>query len=234
MFEEISYWAAFMAGLLSFLSPCILPLVPSYFSFITGASIEQLSAPASLAQRRRIIFSTLAFVLGFSAVFILLGASASYISTWLYGVKSYLRVVGGVLILLLGLHLLGVLHLRILLVDKRWHLQRKPLHFFGTFLVGMAFGAGWSPCIGPMLGSILILAGNQETVLQGVWLLSLYSIGMALPFVVLSIGITFLMRFVRRTTRAMQYLNVAAGVLLVATGLLLIFDQMQVFNFLMG
>ncbi len=233
-FEDISYWAAFVAGLLSFLSPCILPLVPSYFSFITGASVEQLAATPSPAMRRRIIFSTLAFVLGFSAVFIILGASASFISTLLYGIRSYLRVIGGVLILLLGLHLLDVLPIRMLLVDKHWRLQRRPLHLLGTFFVGMAFGAGWSPCIGPMLGSILILAGNQETIMQGVRLLGMYSIGMALPFVVLSIGITFLMRFVRRTTRAMRYLNVAAGVLLAATGLLLIFDQMQVLNYLMG
>jgi len=234
MFQEISYGAAFMAGTLSGLSPCILPLVPSYFSFITGTSMERLSEPTSLAMRRRIIISTLAFVLGFSVVFILLGASASYISTWFYGIKSYLRVVGGVLILLLGLHLLGLLRIRALQADKRWHLQRKPLHFFGTFIVGMAFGAGWSPCIGPLLGSILILAGNQETVMQGVWLLSIYSAGIALPFVALSIGITFLMRFVRRTTRIMRYLNAAAGVLLMATGLLLIFDQMQILSFLMG
>jgi cytochrome c-type biogenesis protein len=234
MFEEISYGASFLAGLLSFLSPCILPLVPSYFSFITGVSMEQLTGPPSPAMRRRIIFSTIAFVLGFSTVFILLGASASYLSTWFYGIKAYLRVVGGVLILVLGLHLLGLLRIRFLQIDKHWHLNRKPLHYFGAFIVGMAFGAGWSPCIGPLLGAILILAGNQETVLQGIWMLSIYSAGMALPFVALSIGITFLMRVVRRTTRIMRYLNLAAGLLLVATGLLLIFDQMQMLSLLMG
>jgi cytochrome c-type biogenesis protein len=234
MFEEISYGAAFLAGLLSFLSPCILPLVPSYFSFITGASMEQLDGPPSPAMRRRIIFSTLAFVIGFSTVFILLGASASYIGTLFFGIRAYLRVIGGVLIMLLGLHLIGLLPIRFLQVDKRWHPQRKPLHYFGTFIVGMAFGAGWSPCIGPLLGAILILAGNQETVMQGIWMLSIYSAGMALPFVALSIGITFLMRAVRKTTRIMRYLNAAAGILLVATGLLLIFDQMHILSFLLG
>lgn len=234
MFEEVEYGAALIAGLLSFFSPCILPLVPSYFCFITGISIEDLRHPASAAMRRKIIWSTLAFVLGFSLVFILLGASAAYFSTLLQGAKAYIRVIGGLFVLVLGLHLLGVFRIRFLDVEKRIHLNRKPVHFLGAFMIGMAFGAGWSPCIGPLLGSILILAGNQDTVLDGIWLLSLYSAGVALPFLILSVAIHFLIGFIRSAGRVIGWINTGAGILLVITGLLLITDKMRlltVFSF---
>ncbi|MFZ1983239.1 MAG: cytochrome c biogenesis protein CcdA [Desulfatitalea sp.] len=226
MFEEVEYSAALIAGVLSFFSPCILPLVPSYFCFITGISMDDLRQPATSAIRRKIILSTLAFVLGFSLVFILLGATAAYFSTLLQGAKLYIRIVGGLLVILLGLHLLGILRIRALDVEKRIHLHQKPVHFLGAFAIGMAFGAGWSPCIGPLLGSILILAGNQDTVAQGVLLLSLYSAGIALPFMILSVAIHFLIGFVRRAAKAIRWINMAAGVLLIITGLLLITDKM--------
>jgi cytochrome c-type biogenesis protein len=177
--------------------------------------------------RRRILASTLAFVFGFSIVFILLGATAAYFSGLLQGARIYLRVAGGALIILLGLHLLGVLRIRALDIEKRAHLKQKPVHLLGTVLIGMAFGAGWSPCIGPMLGSILILAGNQDTVAQGVGLLSLYSAGLALPFIALSMGIHFLFTFVRRAARAIRVVNIAAGILLILTGLLLVTDKLR-------
>jgi cytochrome c-type biogenesis protein len=227
MFEEVEFSAALIAGLLSFFSPCILPLVPSYFCFITGVSMEDLRQPASAAVRRKIIWSTLAFVLGFSLVFILLGASAAYFSTLLQGAKVYIRVIGGLFVMVLGLHLLGVLRISALDVEKRIHLDRKPVHFLGAFVIGMAFGAGWSPCIGPLLGSILILASNQDTVGDGIWLLSLYSVGMALPFMILSVAIHFLIGFIRRAGKVIGWINMGAGVLLIATGLLLITDNMR-------
>lgn len=225
MIEDVSYTAAVIAGLLSFFSPCVLPLVPSYFSFIAGASFEEITHRPDAALRRRIFMATLAFVLGFSTVFIVLGASATYLSGLLFAYKSYLRIVGGCLIILFGLHLLGVVRIGALNMDKRLHLQRKPLHFMGTFVIGMAFGAGWSPCIGPMLGSILILAGNQETIGEGVALLTVYSAGLAVPFVALSLATNVLVRFVRRTTRAMRVINIISGVLLLATGILLVMDK---------
>ena len=227
MGEDISISAALLAGLVSFLSPCVLPLVPSYFTFITGTSLDKLTDAPTAAVRGKIILSTLAFVSGFSVVFILLGASASFLSNLLFAYKAYLRIAGGILILLFGIHLLGVWRIRLLEFDKRIHLRDKPLHFLGTFVVGMAFGAGWSPCIGPMLGSILILASNQQTVLQGIWLLTLYSAGLALPFVILSIGINFMVVFIRRTTKVLRYINVAAGILLIGTGILLIADKLH-------
>ena len=227
MFEDVENTAAFIAGLLSFFSPCILPLVPSYFSFITGVSMDDLNRTPTATIRGKIIISTLAFVLGFSLVFILLGATAAYFSALLYGAKIYIRIAGGVIILILGLHLLGVFRIRALDVEKRIHLTHKPVHILGAFFIGMAFGAGWSPCIGPLLGSILILASNQDTVAQGIWLLALYSAGMALPFMLLSAVAHLLIGFVRRANKAMRYVNVGAGILLIVTGVLLISDKLK-------
>ncbi|KJS31475.1 MAG: cytochrome C biogenesis protein [Desulfatitalea sp. BRH_c12] len=231
LFEEIKYSAAFLAGLLSFFSPCILPLVPSYFSFITGVSMDDLVQATVTGMRRKIILSTIAFVLGFSLVFIALGATAAYFSVLLQGIKEYIRIGGGIIITLFGLHLVGILKVRALQMDKRLHLDHKPVHFLGAFFVGMAFGAGWSPCIGPLLGSILILAGNQDTVGQGIWLLALFSGGVALPFIILSAVIHLLMTFVRRAAKIIRWINVSAGVLLIVTGLLLITDKMRLLSY---
>jgi cytochrome c-type biogenesis protein len=231
MIEDISNPAAMIAGLLSFFSPCILPLVPSYFTFITGLSLEDLTGSQTFAVHRKVIFSTMAFILGFSTVFVLLGASASYVSGLILEAKTYLRITGGVLIILLGLHLVGILRIRALLFEKRLNINKKPLHFFGVFLIGMAFGAGWSPCIGPLLGTILILAGSQESVGQGIMLLSLYSAGLAIPFLFLSVFISFLIRFVRRTAKLVRYFNFVAGVLLIITGLLLITDKLRLLSY---
>jgi len=227
MFEDVEYTAAFIAGLLSFFSPCILPLVPSYFSFITGISMDDLNRTPTAKIRSKVIFSTLAFVLGFSLVFILLGATAAYFSTLLYGAKAYIRIGGGVIIFILGLHLAGIFRIRALEVDKRIHLNRKPVHILGAFFIGMAFGAGWSPCIGPLLSSILILASNQDTVSQGIWLLTIYSAGVAIPFIVLSFAAHLLIGFVRQANKAMRYINIVAGVLLILTGALLITNKLR-------
>ncbi len=230
MIEEITYPTAVAAGLLSFFSPCVLPLVPSYFTFIAGVSLDDLIQTPSAALRRKIIIATSAFVLGFSLVFILMGASAAYLSGLLHSATPYLRIVGGIFIIILGLHLLGVIRIHALDMEKRFHLKQKPMHFLGTVVIGMAFGAGWSPCIGPLLGSILILAGSQDTVTQGIWLLSLYSAGLALPFVLLSLCINLLIGFVRRTSKALRYINIGAGILLVITGLLLITDKLRLLS----
>ncbi|MBT8339515.1 MAG: cytochrome c biogenesis protein CcdA [Desulfatitalea sp.] len=230
--QEIEYSAALLAGLLSFFSPCILPLVPSYFSFISGISMEDLlHAPAS-ATRTKLLISTLAFVFGFSIVFILMGATAAYFSTLLQGAKMYIRIAGGAVIMVLGLHLLGLFRIRSLDEERRIHLNKKPVHVLGAVLIGMAFGAGWSPCIGPLLGSILILAGNQDTIGQGIRLLTVYSIGLALPFLTLSVTAHFLIRFMRRASKAMRFVNIGAGLLLIATGLLLITNKLRWLSYL--
>ncbi len=227
--ESVSYSAAFLAGLLSFLSPCILPLIPAYFTFISGFSLEELIEGHDAAIRRKVVISTIAYVCGFSLVFILLGTSASFIGSMINKYSNILRIIGGFCIILLGIHLMGLFRFSRLDVERRIHLKAKPLHFMGTFLVGMAFAAGWSPCIGPLLGSILIIAGNQETMLQGTALLAFYSAGLAIPFILLSIFIHFLLNFVKNARRVLKYVNPAAGILLIVVGLVLIADKFHLF-----
>ncbi len=228
--EAVSYPAALAAGLLSFVSPCILPLVPAYFTFITGLSLEELSGNDE-AVRRRVVVSTVSFVTGFSVVFILLGASASYLGGLFFEHRDLVRIIGGVLILFLGIHLTGIFRIRALEFEKRIHLKGKPAHTFGTLVVGMAFGAGWSPCIGPLLGSILILAGNQQTVLEGTLLLGIYSAGLAIPFLVLSVFIHYFLAWIRKAQKSLRYVHTAAGVLLIGMGLLLITDRLRLLDF---
>ena len=231
MFKDVTYSIAFLYGLLSFFSPCVLPLIPSYFCFITGLSLEELTIAPKAAIRRKIMLSTLAFVLGFSLVFIILGASASYVGALLAEHKSIIRIVGGALIILFGLHLAGILRISAFQYEKRLHIRKKPLHIMGTFLVGMAFGAGWTPCIGPILGSLLVLAQDKETVGQGMRLLSIYSVGLALPFILLSAGINYLLVFTSKTKKVLRYANPVAGVILVLTGILLVTDKLRLLSF---
>ena len=224
--ENISYPAALAAGLLSFFSPCILPLIPAYFTLITGFSLEELTRDANLEIRKKVFLSTLAFVLGFSFVFILMGASASSLGSLIKTYREIIRIVGGIIIIILGIHLTGVIRLPGLDYEKRIHLNKKPLHFFGTCIIGMAFGAGWSPCIGPLLGSILIIASSQETVWHGILLLGIYSAGLAIPFITLSVFINFILIFIKTASKTMRYFNATAGILLILVGLLLVTDRL--------
>jgi cytochrome c-type biogenesis protein len=223
--QTVSYSAAFIAGLLSFLSPCVLPLIPAYFSFITGFSIDQLLDRQNSNIRKKVFLSTMAFVCGFSFVFIVMGASASYLGGFIDAYKDYIRIIGGVIIIVLGIHMTGWIQIRSLNVDRRVHVQNKPIHFMGTFIIGMAFAAGWSPCIGPLLGAILVIASSKDTVWQGIQLLALYSAGMAIPFILISIFINFLLEFLHRANRVIQYINRVAGILLILVGIFLLTDS---------
>ncbi len=183
--ENISLLAALSAGLLSFLSPCVLPLVPSYLAFITGVSIEELSSQENVRQvRKKVILSALFFVFGFSIIFIALGASATFIGKFLSQNIRWVEIIGGLFIILMGLHFAGILRLRFLDRERAVHLEKKPLGLLGTLVVGLAFGAGWTPCVGPILGSILMLAATTQSVVKGVVLLAFYSAGLGLPFLV--------------------------------------------------
>ena len=228
--QTVSFPAAFVAGLLSFFSPCVLPLIPAYFTFITGFSIEELTEKYNSEIRKKVFFSTFLFVLGFSLVFILMGASASYLGGLMVTYKKLIRIIGGLLIIILGIHLTGLIRIPGLDFEKRMTLEKKPLHFLGTLIIGMAFGAGWSPCIGPLLGSILIIAGSQETVLQGIILLGIYSAGLAIPFIIISIFINFLLIFIKKASKVLKYVNVAAGAVLIVVGLILISNKLYVFS----
>lgn len=225
--QTVTLHAAFGAGLLSFFTPCILPLIPAYFTFITGYSLDELSGDLDGRVRTNVILSTVSFVLGFSVVFVLLGASASLIGGLVKQYQDAFRIAGGVIVIILGLHLTGLFRLKFLEVDKRIHLTQKPVHILGNFVVGMAFGAGWSPCIGPLLGSIMAIAVTSEDVGQGILLLSFYSAGLALPFIGISLFINLLLSFVRKMNRVVQYVNTAAGVLLIGVGVLLVADKLK-------
>ncbi|MCP3874278.1 MAG: cytochrome c biogenesis protein CcdA [Desulfobacteraceae bacterium] len=224
--ENITYPAALFAGLLSFFSPCVLPLIPAYFSFITGLSLDELTEDKN-ETRKKVLLSTLFFVAGFSAIFILFGASASFLGSLASKYSWVVRYMGGGIILIFGLHLLGIINIKGFNFEKRIHIKEKPLHLMGTFVIGMAFGAGWSPCIGPMLGSILIVAGNQDTVSEGVFLLAVYSAGLAVPFLIISIFINSIMEIMKRATKIIGVVNKISGILLIVIGLLLIFDKFR-------
>lgn len=225
--QTVSFPAAFLAGLLSFLSPCILPLIPAYFTFITGMSIDRMTQDDDRAVRRKLILSTLSYVLGFSLVFVIMGAAISVLGHQLSEYRDMIRTVGGFVVVVFGVHLAGIVRIPGLDFEKRMHVQKKPLHFFGTFLVGMAFGAGWSPCIGPMLGTILAIAAQEGSVPYGMALLSVYSIGLALPFMVLSLFINYMLAFIRKATQAIRYVTVMSGIFLIVIGLALLFDKMN-------
>jgi cytochrome c-type biogenesis protein len=188
-------------------------------------SLEELTGDMASRIRRRVIVATVAFGAGFSLIFILLGASASFLGGLASRYHQIVRVAGGLLIIAFGLHLTGLLRLPFLEVEKRVHLREKPTHVLGTILVGMAFGAGWSPCIGPMLGSILILAGSEESVFEGIGLLTVYSAGLWIPFLVMSVFINFMLVFLQRARRILQFVNIAAGTLLIALGIALVLDR---------
>ena len=224
--ENITYSAALIAGLLSFFSPCILPLIPAYFSFITGLTLDELTENKKEV-RQKVILSTLFYVAGFSFIFILFGASASFLGGVASQYSWVVRYLGGGIILVFGLHLLGIINIKGFNFEKKIHVKEKPLHLMGVFVIGMAFGAGWSPCIGPMLGSILIVAGNQDTILKGVSLLAVYSAGLAIPFMIMSFFINSILGIMKRATKFIGALNKASGILLIIIGLLLIFDKFR-------
>ena len=211
---------AFLAGLLSFLSPCVLPLVPSYLGFVTGFTLEEMSG-----RRRLAMLHALLFVLGFSLVFILLGASATALGKALRYYQDWVTRIGGLLIIGFGLYLLGVIKLRFLELEQRVHLDRKPLGYLGSVLVGMAFGAGWTPCIGPLLGAILGLAASQADVQRGVVLLAFYSAGLAVPFLVTAWAVESFLDWFKGFRRHLPMVQRASGILLLLVGLLMVSGQ---------
>jgi cytochrome c-type biogenesis protein len=218
---------AFVAGLLSFLSPCVLPLIPGYLSFISGVSFEEISAETgSEAARLKVMGNALLFVIGFSIIFILLGATATSLGQYLNTQLQLLSKIAGAVIIIFGLHVMGLFTLTPLYREKRIHLQKKPLGVFGAILAGMAFAFGWTPCIGPILAGILAYAATSETLWQGVWLLSVYSLGLAIPFLATAFGLRYFYQFFDRIKKHMGKINAASGVLLVVIGLLMMTNNL--------
>ncbi len=218
MTAPVGITVALLAGIVSFLSPCVLPLVPSYLSFVTGMSLEDLQEGVD---RRATLVHSLLFVAGFSVIFITLGASASFLGVFLRYYEVWIARIGGVLIVILGLHLTGVFRIAPLMRERRVHVKDKPAGYVGTLGVGAAFGAGWTPCIGPVLGAILTLAGTQDTVWSGVMLLSVYSMGLAIPFLLSALALDLFLGAFARFRRFLPAVEKASGVMLIMLGLLL-------------
>ncbi len=219
MNDSIGILIAVTAGLLSFLSPCVLPLVPSYLSFVTGMTLDEMQEGVD---RRLVLIHSGLFVAGFSTVFILLGASASFIGVFLSVYQDWLARIGGLIIIVLGLHLAGIFRIPFLMRERRVQLADKPAGHIGTYAVGAAFGAGWTPCIGPVLGAILTLAGTSDTIWQGMVLLAAYSFGLAIPFMVAALALDQFLKTFKRFRRFIPILEKGSGFMLIALGLLLV------------
>jgi cytochrome c-type biogenesis protein len=213
----LSFIVAFVAGLLSFLSPCVLPLVPSYVGFITGMTLPEVSG-----RRGAALTHALLFVAGFSLVFVLLGASATALGRALNYYQVWVQRVGGVLIILFGLLCLGVFKVGLVNQERRLQLNRKPVGYLGSALVGMAFGAGWTPCIGPVLGGILGLAATSSDVSRGMQLLAVYSAGLAIPFLIAAVAVESFLDWFQRFRRYLPWVMRLSGILLIVVGILLV------------
>lgn len=220
--QNISFFIALGAGFLSFLSPCVLPLLPSYLSFISGISLDELLAGKKNPRVRRLtIIHSLMFILGFSIVFILLGASASLAGKILLRYQVWIARIGGAFIVLLGVQFTGIINLNFLQKERKFHFREKPIGYLGSSLVGVAFAAGWTPCIGPILASILFYASTTNSMFSGIALLGVYSVGFALPFFFLSLGLeTFLERY-KKLKRHLRWVSIISGIFLIGVGILL-------------
>src|SRR5438132_11566139 len=219
---NISLVAAFSAGLLSFVSPCVLPLVPSYISYITGLSIEQLTDSTVRSKfKRAIVVNALLFIAGFSAVFVSFGASASFIGQAFITYQEYIRRIGGILIVIFGLYLLGILNISFLKMEHRFQFRNRPVGYVGSFLIGVAFAAGWTPCVGPVLGTILLYASTTDSMLNGIQLLTSYSLGIGLPLFITALAIDSFLNYFKKIKMYMYSISMASGVFLVLVGVML-------------
>jgi cytochrome c-type biogenesis protein len=225
MMPEVSLFLAFGVGVVSFFSPCILPLLPAYLSFITGATVEEVLADQP--RRRSVLPKVILFCLGFSVVFVLMGATASALGQAVFRYQRVIQWVGGGLVILFGLHLLGILNVRILQMEKRIHIDNRPAHGLAAFVIGITFAAGWTPCIGPALAAILTMAGTRETLGQGVMLLAIFSLGLSVPFLALGFAMDYFLPWFNRVKRIMRWVSVVSGVLLIVIGILIITENMN-------
>lgn len=221
--------AAFLAGLVSFLSPCVLPLVPGYVSLISGVGVEQLKTHES-ELLRKVMLNSIAFILGFSVVFITLGAVATEVSQMLARYRSTLAQFAGVVIVLFGLHLTGVFKIKALYTDARLHQVKGGSTAWGAFVIGFAFAFGWTPCVGPVLTVILTFAAAQDSITKGVVLLAIYSLGLAVPFLLTALGVERFLKFYSRFRAHMHALEVASGALLIALGVLLVIGRFTIIS----
>ena len=225
---DITYGGAFIAGLLSFLSPCVLPLVPPYLCYLGGMTVEQLAErqAARTASSRRVFWAALAFVLGFSTVFVALGATATVLGQFVAQYLDLLAQIAGAVIIVLGLHFLGVFRIALLFREARFHIESKPAGLAGAYVVGLAFAFGWTPCVGPVLAAVLFVAGTEESIWQGTSLLAIYAAGLGVPFLAASLAAGPFLAFMRRFRGGVRVVERVLGVALVVTGVLFITGSM--------
>jgi len=234
--QEISGMIAFSAGLLSFVSPCVLPLVPSYVTYITGASFKELTSAEAKSKLLRwaALFHSLFFIIGFSLIFILMGASATYLGQLLVQYQYWIMKGGGILIILLGIQFTGIVNIPFLQIEKRFEMRKKPLGYAGSLLVGVVFAAGWTPCIGPILSAILIYASTSKSVVKGILLLTYYSIGLGIPFLLSSLAFNSFLSIFSKIRRYMKVINIVSGLFLIGIGILFLTNTFQEVNSLLN
>lgn len=228
---DVNIFVAFAAGIFSFLSPCVLPLIPSYLSFVSGVSLDEMrSAQARSRVRWRVVLNSLAFIVGFSLVFVSLGASASFLGGLFLNYRNTIRMVGGVFILIVGLYLVGAFKIAALERYLQFDLKDKPAGYLGSVLVGITFAVAWTPCVGPILGATLALASTAEDVGRGMVMLTSYAAGLALPFFLSALAINSFLQFSQQMRRYIQAIHMVGGALLILAGLLLVTDYMTLLN----
>lgn len=225
---QVSLICAFIAGLISFISPCVLPLIPAYISFISGLSMDQMQSTENRTKTLgKTMLNAVFFVLGFSIIFIALGASATFLGQFLLSKAGIFSKIAGAVIVLFGLHMAGVFRIRALNYEKRFHATTQRVGVLGSFVVGLAFAFGWTPCIGPILAAILAYAGTQETVNQGIALLSAYSLGLGVPFILTGMAINAFWSVFNRIKRYFRAVEIVSGALLVLVGILIFTNNLQ-------
>lgn len=222
--NDIGIFFALAGGVLSFFSPCVFPLLPAYITHLTGGKIENSKIQV---ERSKLYIRSVGFIIGFSAIFIALGASASYIGKLLMNYRVIIMQIAGLLIIIFGLQMAGLLKLKFLMKEKRVQAEKKPQNIMSSILLGMAFASGWSPCVGLALSSILLLASSSDTLMQGVLLLGAYSLGMAIPFLIISIVVSYSLKTMRKINRYLSKLSFVNGMVMVMLGFLVLSGQMQ-------
>jgi cytochrome c-type biogenesis protein len=219
----LSLFLAFGAGVLTFFSPCVLPLIPSYILYAAGITFKDFSAGENAAEvHRQTVIHSLFFILGFSLIFVSLGAAFTLLGQLIFGFREAVRIIGGLVLILLGVYIMGLLRLPFLDLEAKLHLQNKPAGYLGSFLVGITFAAAWSPCAGPVLGSILVMASVEKTLLAGILLLISYSLGLGVPFLVAALFLNSALVYFKSITKYMGAIKVASGLFVAIIGLLIL------------